>query len=328
MMNDEKTTLSEIVQKLRQGGKVLISAHVNPDGDSIGSQLAIYDLCKLCQCEPTIVNQDSAVPRYKFLNKHALVNLYNPETAYPQFDFAILLECPELSRIGKVQQLIPEGCFVINIDHHPDNQFYGQINYVDSHAEAVGVMVYKLFHEAGFPITRDNADELFTAILTDTGRFRFSNTTADVMHLAADLLTVGANPKKISDALYACYDNKQLRMIGEMIAAMEIVHNGRTCVLVSDRELRGKYGNDAQEVEGLADFTLYTCGVKVGALLRELGPADTKVSMRGHGEVDVAVIAKVHGGGGHPNAAGCHIALPLREAQKVLLEQIEKALPA
>jgi phosphoesterase RecJ-like protein len=327
-MIEEKTIPSEIVGRLRQGGRVLISSHVSPDGDSIGSQLAMYDLCKLCNCEPMIVNHDSAVPRYLFLAKHGLVDVYSTDKTYPRFDCAVLLEAPEISRIGDVQKLLHPDCFVINIDHHADNVGYGQINYVNAKAEAVGMLVYDLFHEAGLPITRDNADELFTAILTDTGRFRFSNTTSAAMRLAADLLDVGANPKRIGDALYACYSEQQMRLIGELMASMEIHHNGRTCLLLSDRRLRDKHRGDADEVEGLVDYSLYTCGVKVGALLRELEPNRTKISLRSHGEVDVSAIARVHGGGGHHNAAGCHLNYHFTQAKSILLEQIEKALPA
>jgi phosphoesterase RecJ-like protein len=327
-MSEENAIQSEIIGKLRQGGRVLIAAHVNPDGDSIGSQLAMYDLCRFCNCDPMIVNQDSAVPRYSFLNKHKLITVYDPQATYANFDVAILLEAPEKSRIGEVEKLLHADCFVINIDHHPDNGLYGRINYVDPKAEAVGVMVYKLFQEAGLPITRDNADEIYTAILTDTGRFRFSNTTSGAMRLAAELLEFGANPTRISNALYACYTEKELRLIGEILAGMEIHHDGRTCLLTSDRELRGLYGTDTDSVEGLVDFSLYTCGVKVGVLLRELESSRTKVSLRSHGEIDVAAIAKEHGGGGHHNAAGCQIAQPFAITKTLLLEQIWKALSA
>ncbi len=327
-MSEEKAILSEIVGRLRQGGQVLISSHVNPDGDSVGSQLAIYELCKLCKCDPMIVNHDSVVPRYQFLARHNLVEVYDAAKTYPRFDCAVLLEAPEVSRIGDVQKLLHPDCFVINIDHHADNTRYAQINYVDAGAEAVGVMVYNLFHEAGFPITRDNADELFTAILTDTGRFRFSNTTATVLRLAADLLDVGAHPKKISDALYACYREQQLRMIGELMASMELYHDGQICLMLSDQRLREKYDAVADEIEGLADSSLYVCSAKVGALLRELGPERIKVSLRSHGEVDVSAVARIHGGGGHHNAAGCHIDRPFLEAKRILIEEIERVLPA
>jgi phosphoesterase RecJ-like protein len=326
-MTEEKTILNEIVDRLRQGGRGLISSHVSPDGDSIGSQLAMYDLCKLCGCEPMIVNHDSPLPRYLFLAKHGLIDVYGADKTYPRFDFAVLLEAPEISRIGDVQKLLHPDCFLINIDHHADNINYGQINYVDASAEAVGMIVYDLFHKAGVPITRDNADELFTAILTDTGRFRFSSTTSAAMRLAGDLLDVGADPKRISDALYACFSEPQLRMIGELVASMEIYHGGRTCFLLSDRRLRDKLAGDVDEVEGLADYTLFTCSVKVGALLRELEPNFTKVSLRSHGEVDVSAVARVYGGGGHRCAAGCNINYPFEQAKKMLLEQIEKALP-
>lgn len=318
--------INSIIARMKQGGKVLIVSHISPDGDSIGSQLALYELVKRLSCEPTIVNHDSAFPKYAFLGKHSHVNVYADSNYYPRFDFVVILEAPDLDRIGNVRKLLQPGYEIINIDHHRGNTMYGSINWVDESVAAVGIMVYELFRAADVPIDSDVADELFTAILTDTGRFRFGSTNPEAMRVCADLLEQGASTKKISDALYASYESNQLRMLGELLANMELHHSGQSCLLLSDKVIREKYVNGSDELEGLSEYSLYTKGVKIGALLREVEPTRTKVSLRCHEDYDVAEIAAVHGGGGHRNAAGCTVALPFAEAKQRVLDQIRKAL--
>jgi phosphoesterase RecJ-like protein len=326
MTQSRNSIIASILERFRRGGNVLIVSHISPDGDSIGSQLALSELVRKLGCNPTIVNHDTAFPKYAFLTKHGQVNVYSPEETYPKFDFAVILEAPDLDRIGNVRKLLVPGCEILNIDHHPGNTQYGNLNLVDESVAAVGILVYELFQAAGVAIDSDIADELFTAILTDTGRFRFGSTNPQAMRVCAGLLENGASTKKISDALYASYAANQLRMLGELLANMELHHDGKSCLLLSDQRIRAKYVNGADEMEGLSEYTLFTTGVKIGALLREVEAGRTKISLRCHEDFDVAAIAAVHGGGGHRNAAGCTIALPFLEAKSRILEQIGEAL--
>ncbi len=326
MTANRNSLINSIIGRMKQGGKVLIVSHISPDGDSIGSQLALYELVRRLGCDPMIINHDSAFPKYAFLGKHTAVNVYDAGTSYPEFDFAVILESPDLDRIGNVHNLLSPASEVINIDHHRGNTMYGTINWVDESVAAVGIMVYELFKTAGVQIDSDVADELFTAILTDTGRFRFGSTNPQAMRVCADLLEQGASTKKISDALYATYESSQLRMLGELLATMELHHNGQSCLLLSDKAIRDKYINGSDELEGLSEYSLYTKGVKIGALLRETEPNRTKVSLRCHEDYDVAAIAAAYGGGGHRNAAGCTVMLPFAQAKERVLAQIRGAL--
>lgn len=326
MTVNRNSLISSIIARMKRGGSVLIVSHISPDGDSIGSQLALCELVSQLGCKPMIVNHDSAFPKYAFLTKHKLVNVFECGQSYPKFDFAVILESPDLDRIGSVHDLLLPGCEVINIDHHRGNTMYGSLNWVDESVAAVGIMVYELFQAAGVAIDEDAADELFTAILTDTGRFRFGSTNPQAMRVCAELLEQGASTKKISDALYASYDENQLRMLGELLAKMELHHDGQSCLLLSNKAIRDKYVNGSDELEGLSEYSLYTKGVKIGALLREIESDRTKVSLRCHEDYDVAAIAAVHGGGGHRNAAGCTVALPFVAAKAHVLEQIRRAL--
>lgn len=325
-MTSRNQTIEQVLTRLRRGGEVLIASHLSPDGDSIGSQLAIYDLCVALGAKPTIVNHDSAFPKYSFLAKHRLIRVHSGGESFPRFETAVLLEAPDRHRIGDAEKLLQDDCFVINIDHHQGNGLYGQINFVDESAAAVGILVYDLFKAARMPMSRDNADEIYTCILTDTGRFRFSSTNPQAMNIASEMLALGADTKKISDALYANFPENQMRMLGELLSTMEIGHDGRSCLLISDQRLRRQYAADADEMEGLTEYVLYTEGVKVGALLRELEPNRTKVSFRSHDDYDVAALARVHGGGGHRNAAGCNLRMPLEQARATVLTQISELL--
>ena len=317
-----------IIDSLKEGGRILIASHMNPDGDSIGSQLAIYDLCKQLGADPVIVSHDPLDERYRFLGKFELIQKYDPTQEYGKFAQAVILEGTEISRIGDVVKIVTDGCRIINIDHHSGNKEYGAINWVEEERAAVGIMIRELFTEAGIELSQNNLDELYLAVMTDTGRFTFSNTDAESLALAAELVGAGANPKLISDAIYSSYTESQIRLLGELIAGMELHHEGRTCLLVCDRKLLNKYGNEAAEMEGLVNYSLYTRGVQVGLLLREFEKDSIKVSLRSQSAFDVAALARQFSGGGHPTASGCNIDKPLAEARRTLLQLIGEGVAA
>ncbi len=326
-MRSTLTTIeAQIIERIKRADRFLIAAHVNPDGDSIGSQLALAHLSRELGAKPEIISHDPAFPKYAFLEGAEKIVVYDDARDTSGFDFAVLLEAPELRRIGDVQNLLSDNCEIINIDHHQDNEEYGAINLVDLDVAAVGILIYRLFHAAGVEVTRGVAESLFTCILTDTGRFRFGSTNSEAMRVCAELLELGADPKKISDALYASYSESQLRMLGELLAAMEIHHGGESCLLVQGHDMRTRLVDGHPEMESLSDYTIYTRGVKIGALIRELSANRTKVSLRSHDPYDVSAIARAFGGGGHRNAAGCVLDVPLEQAREALLRKIEEAL--
>ncbi len=325
-MTTNKEIRGEIIKRIRRGGKVLIASHVNPDGDSIGSQLALYDLCRHLGADPTIVSHDQVPVKYRFFNKYDLLETYQKDRTYPDFDFAIVIEGTELDRIGTVQKLLKPDMEIINVDHHPGNPAYGSINLIDESAAAAGVMIYRLFQDAGVNISSDNANELFTAIITDTGRFCFPNSNAEAMEISARLIEAGATPKSLCEQLYTQYSEDQVRLLGELISHMELHHDGKTCFLVCSKAICSKYAPDASEMDGLVNYSLYTAGVQVGVLLREIEEKVTKVSLRSSDKVDVGALARRYNGGGHVNAAGCNIRLPLPEAHAELLKSIEELL--
>lgn len=320
--------LEAVLKRLRRGGRTLIASHVNPDGDSVGSQLAMHDLSKRLGCKPVILSHDPLPPKYRFLANHELIATYDRQESYSQFDLAILLEAPETSRIGDVETLLEGIPDVVNIDHHRGSHGNGAINLVDENEAAAAILVYELFQQAGESLSKDNAEELYLAIMTDTGRFRFSNTTAKVMQVSADLIAAGASPKIISEMMYSNCTENELRLLGKLISQMELYHEGQSCFLLCDKALCEEYGTEASRMEGLVDYSLYTTGVKIGVLLRERENNLTKVSLRSNNSFDVSELARFYGGGGHRNAAGCEFEKRFDEVRMELVAQIGTRISA
>jgi phosphoesterase RecJ-like protein len=240
-----------------------------------------------------------------------------------RFDVVVLTDCPNPQRTeGLIDQARSAGKVVVNIDHHPDNRRYGHVNWVDVTAAATGEMVYELLTALRAPLTPAIATNLFTAIHTDTGSFRYSNVTARTFTIAAALVAAGARPELVSGSLYERRAPDALHWLGEALARVEVSDDGRVGWLALPA---GAVPERIVESEELVNYPRSVASVRVACLLRELD-GSVKVSLRGKGEVDVQKIAAQFGGGGHVNAAGCTVAGPLTEATRVLLAAVRQAV--
>jgi len=304
-MKKAKTEIYDrIIDCLNRAGNVLIVSHLDPDGDSIGSQLALrrylLDIGKNVN-----VASDGTIPgKYRFLPDIERIRTPHAFESEGKPDLAVVLECPELGRAGRAADLIGDDTPIINIDHHPDNVGFGDIILIDKGAAAVGEILTEIFVEKEIPIDRDTATLLYTAILTDTGRFRFSSTTNRTMTLAGILIDRGADPGDIVDKVYYSFSETTLKLIGRAFSAMELHENGRICLVPLNRELLSGNGLEPADTEGMAEYTLYGADVMVGALLKEMDDHTVKVSLRSRDGINVSRLAHRYGGGGHTNAAG------------------------
>ncbi len=319
MTKAAKKTYREIIKSIADAESVLVTSHMGPDGDSIGSQLALARYIKDQGKEVTIINHGSIPGTYKFLPDMELIIKPNEAGKKDNFDLAIILECPDTQRTGDVADMIGNGTKLINIDHHPDNTDFGDINLVDTGAAAVAEILADIFLEAGYEIDNDTAVLLYTAILTDTGRFRFESTTQRTREIAGKLIEAGANPRQICDNIYYSYSEKVLKLTGKVLSRVRLFENGKVCLISLDRKLLEDNGYSLTDTEGMTEYTLYLRGVTVGAMLREIEDNITKVSLRSRGNIDVSEVAHKYGGGGHFNAAGCTINLPINSAEEKLL---------
>jgi phosphoesterase RecJ-like protein len=323
-----KKTFEKIIAIIHASQRILITSHRDPDGDSIGSQLALEGFLQSFGKPTRIINQGPIPHRYVFLDPQKRIEKFNLGPEEKNFDFepdlVFVLECPSLDRLAEVKKVIPLESKIVNIDHHPANERFGTLNYVDVQASAVGEMIYSLLKAYNFPISPLMANQIYTAILTDTGRFKYSNTSAHCLNICAELIKLGADPKTLSNKIYFDHSLSFLKLLGTILEKLEVRDGGKTCSVTIDRRLLSEFGVNHQEIEGMAHYSLFLSGVEIGLLFTELEERKTKVSLRSQDDFDVSKLAKIFGGGGHKNAAGCTLNYNLEKAKKVVFDQIPK----
>jgi bifunctional oligoribonuclease and PAP phosphatase NrnA len=286
----------------RAPGSVLLLGHVHPDGDVLGTLLALglsleargwSVLAGGPHAAPDMLSFLPGVDRYRRL-----------ERIEGRFDVAVMTDCPNPARAeGLFAEARAAAASLVNIDHHPDNRRYGDVDWVEPSAAATGELVYDLLVALGAPLTRDVATNLFAAIHTDTGSFRYSNVTPRTFEIAARLVAAGADPAFVSGALYERRAPDALRRLGEVLGRIEVSADGRIGWLALPA---GTVPDSFVEAEDLVNYPRSIASVRVACLLRERD-GQVKVSLRGKGEVDVRKVAARFGGGGHPNAAGATV---------------------
>jgi phosphoesterase RecJ-like protein len=308
-------------QMAHRAERILVTAHSDPDGDSIGAQLALADYLRSRKKKVRVFNQGRMPTKYRFLDPQRRLGEFHPTLKFNP-DLAFVIECPSLERIGKVRHLLGPACPIINIDHHPENERFGQINWLDTRAAAVGEMIYEFLVAARHPISPAVATLLYTAILTDTGRFRYGSTRPQTLSICAALMAQGADPKVITDEVYFNHPPANLRLIGQVVRNLELAYGKRICALSIRRADLERFGAHFEDTEGIVDYSLFAKGVAVGLLFKEVTPRKTKVSLRSQNHIDISRVARKFGGGGHANAAGCSVAAPLETAKKQVLKEV------
>ncbi len=245
-------------------------------------------------------------------------------TAPGTFDTIVLTDCPNDGRTeGLLAGVRGPASRVLNIDHHPDNRRYGTLNWIDPSAAAVGEMIYDLLVALGWPVGRETALGLYTAIHTDTGSFRYSNTTPRTFRIAGALTAAGAEPALVTDRLYQRRPPDALLTLGSLLSRVEVSEDGRIAALTVPE---GAASEAFMAAEDLVTYPRSIAGVKVAVLLRAESDGRVKASLRGKGDVPVNRIAHQFGGGGHENAAGCTLSGPLASAKATLLAAVRQAL--
>jgi len=295
--------------------------HVHPDADVLGTLLALGLALEAQGWEVVYGGPHPAPGALGFLPG---VERYAVLPSVPgRFDVAVLTDCPNPGRTeGLIDQARAASTAVVNIDHHPDNRRYGHVNWVDTTAAATGEMVYRLLTDLGLPLTPPIATNLFTAVHTDTGSFRYSNVTPATFRIAAELVTAGADPAAVSSEIYERRATDALRWLGESLARVRVSDDGRVAWLALPA---GSVPETFIESEELVNYPRSIASVRVACLLRERA-GQVKVSLRGKGDVDVQRIAARFGGGGHPNAAGFSVPGTLDPVTRDVLAAVFEAV--
>jgi phosphoesterase RecJ-like protein len=320
--------IAEIIELIESRDNILLSSHVGPDGDSLGSQIAFYYYLKSLGKNVCIYNQGHIPHYFHGFKDIDLVEVDPEKWIVPDsgFELVIIFECTARDRIGDVNSLIKDDMDIINIDHHLENGGYGKYNFLDPKASSVGEMIHRIFEQAGYDLSKGAAVFLYIAIMTDTGRFHFASTTSEAFRIAARLLEKGIDIKSITDQIYFNHSPDQMRFTALIISRMETFLDGRVCFLTLPSEEMKKRNLKYGDMEGLVEWTMRMRDVQVGALFKDMKPDFTKISLRSKGEVDVCKVAQQFDGGGHLNAAGCHMETDLESAKKKLLDALKGLL--
>jgi phosphoesterase RecJ-like protein len=309
------------VARLRQAKHVLITSHATPDGDAIGSELGFAELVRQMGAKTAIFNRDPHAATLGFLPGIETITVASklPSGFERSFDLAVVLECPDLGRpdLPGVDRLP-----IVNIDHHLENARYGVLNYVDEEAPAVGEMVLTMAEFASARVTENMATNLYAALVTDTGDFRYSNATPRAFSAAARLVEAGARPYEIAAALWAHNPVRVVRLTAAVLSTLELMAGGRLAVITCDRAMLEAAGAFPEDTENLINIPRAIEGVRVAVLLKAFRDGSVRASLRSRADVDVQAVARIFGGGGHRNAAGCTIPGTLSEARRALLEAV------
>jgi bifunctional oligoribonuclease and PAP phosphatase NrnA len=299
-----KTAPESLLSLIRQGNRFLLTSHLSPDGDAIGSELGLARILRQLGKGAVVWNCDATPPIYAPLPGAGRIHSgEEPPAGFPDaFSAVIVLECPSLDRTGLDAHLA--GLPLVNVDHHLGNQHYGQVNWVDTAAPAVGEMVHRIAQALKLGLDEETATCLFLTLVTDTGGFRFANATADAFEAAATLVREGARPETVSQWLHESRPEASLRLLGAMLHTLELHEGGRIATAALTEEMFARCGAAPGDTEGLVDHPRSIAGVQAVALFRQIGADRYKVSLRSRGDVDVEQLARRHGGGGHKNAAG------------------------
>ncbi|MCX5678484.1 MAG: bifunctional oligoribonuclease/PAP phosphatase NrnA [Candidatus Omnitrophica bacterium] len=318
--------MQEVIEAIKKHKKFLISAHINPEGDSLCSQLAMKELLIAIGKEAAIVNNDPVPEHYKFLP--GIDKLSTDLTKKVDFDAVLILDCPTLKRVGSVAGIIGKGKTIINIDHHISSERFGDVNWVDANASSTGEMVYKLFKEMSVPLTKGIALSIYIAILTDTGSFNYDNTSAITHEIAGDLLGYGLEPGSVSESVYERRTLTDIKLLGLVLSTLKVNETGEVAYLEITRKMVSETGADVTKSEGFINYARSIEGIKVAVLFKEDLKDKNKIniSFRSKGRADVNRIASSFGGGGHVKASGCILEGTLADIEAKVIAKVEESL--
>lgn len=325
-MTKKSNSLKAFCRALKKHNRYLITCHVSPEGDAAGSALAMQSLLKKMGKKATVVCEDVFPERLAFLPHKAWRTFDGSKFKAGDFDALVVTDCPNMERIGKIESLITSRTVIFNIDHHVSNIYFGHYNYVCPKAAASGEVVYELFNYLKTPISKQDAILMYAALSTDTGSFKYGNTTINCHHMAADLIRKGVPIEKVNEELYATYSLQKIRLFGELFSKVKIAHQGTIAWAALRRADLEKAGATYEDTDGLIEFLKFIRTVKIAFFISEKSGNEIKVSLRSRGNYDVNRVAKAFRGGGHRKAAGCTLAGTLESAEERILSEVKKEL--
>jgi phosphoesterase RecJ-like protein len=313
--------LSQVVELIETKRRFAITSHIRPDGDSLGSSLGLCWLLRALEKDAEVIMRDPVPHAYQQLPGANEVRV--TPAVDRSYDAVFVVECSDITRPGLIDL---EKQFAVNIDHHSTTALFGTINWIDSTASAVGEMIYNLCKATGVRVTKEIAECVYTALITDTGSFHYSNTTERTFKVASELVRTGVKPAKTAEAVFASYPWSRIQLMGDVLSTARRDTSGRVACMRQSLEMQKRAAASDEDTDGFVNYPLTVAEVEAVALLKECAPETYRTSLRSKGDVNVARVAEIFGGGGHRNAAGCTLTGPWDETEKKIIELLRDAV--
>lgn len=313
--------LGQVIELIEKNHRFAITSHIRPDGDSLGSSLALCWILRSLKKDAEIIMCDNVPHAYSKLPGTEMVRVISDIDR--EYDAVFVIECSDVSRPG-IPSLNTQ--FVVNIDHHSTTMLFGDLNWIDSTAAAVGEMIYNLAKAIGARITPEVASCVYAALLTDTGSFHFSNTTERTFKIASELVRHGAQPAKLSQAIFYNYPYAKIRLVGDVLSTLQRDESGRIAWITMSKEAMDSLGATEDDSDGIITYPLTVGDVEAVAFFREMGNSTYRISLRSKNRVNVARIAELFGGGGHCNAAGFTINADFESLSRDVIQKLKEAV--
>jgi phosphoesterase RecJ-like protein len=313
---------NKIIAAINEGQSFLITAHVRLDGDALGSELALFLMLSDLGKKAIIYNQDETPEHYRFLP--GAENIVHELGDIGQYDVGVVLDCSNLERVGEKSAQIGKIKTLINIDHHISNGGFCLLSMLDGHASSTGELLYRLMREMRCNMTKNICTNLYAAIITDTGGFRYSSTHQDTLLAAGDLVGNGANPQWISENIYENDSPASLKLLAKVLETMSLDLENKVGSLFVTQEALRQTGASLDHTEGFIDIPRTVKGINISVLYTQLENKYFKVSLRSKGQINVEKVARKFGGGGHINAAACRIRGNIETIELQVLEAIKE----
>jgi len=325
-MQTYEQELQQVKSFLLEHDDYLVVSHVQPDGDAVSSTLAVGWLLSCLGKKFTMINE-GPIPKRMNMLWHA-EDIINGSEELPDrtFTHVICVDCADFARVGHIRTLFAAGARIVNIDHHPTNDRYGSVNLVLPQAAATAEILYDLLNVCGITWNAEIATSVYTGLLTDTGGFRYTNTSPKVMRIASELLGHGVNGPELAEILLEEMTLPQMKVLVEALNTLQVSEDGKIAWVHVTPDHMERCGAASEDLEGIVNYPRNIQGVEVGILFKLLKSGIVKVSLRSAGKVDVAALAQGFGGGGHVRAAGCSLEGPLDDVIPRVVEQVRRRL--
>ncbi len=315
--------VAQIVAEIAAGSTFLVTTHEGPDGDAVGSSLALGCYLRRLGKDVTVYLSDPVPDLYAFLPQAGSVVHAIPDRS---FDACFVLDVGEFRRAGKELGSFAKVGKFVNIDHHLLCERFGAINLIDAEAAATGVLIHRIIRAAGHEVDYETALCIYTAVITDTGSFRYSNANQDAFTVAGEMVACGVNAWFVAERLYESQPAKRLELLALALATLTVSPKGDVASITVMLDMYEKTGTNAELTDGFINYPRSIRGVEVAVFFREVKPGSFKVGFRSKGKVNVSALAAKFGGGGHHNAAGCNIDGPLEEIRRQVFSHLARAL--